>query len=121
VGRELLVPTRIYREALDVCRSAAVHGMCHVTGGGLLNFTRLTGHGFAFTHPLPVPPVFSWLQEKGGVDPVEMYRTFNMGMGYAYIVPETSVKTVLGMVPGAAPVGEIVAGSGVRVQGLEIR
>jgi phosphoribosylformylglycinamidine cyclo-ligase len=55
------------------------------------------------------------------VDPLEMYRTFNMGMGYAYVVPETSVKTVLGRVPGAAVVGEIVGGSGVRVKGLEIR
>ncbi|MDD1655163.1 MAG: phosphoribosylformylglycinamidine cyclo-ligase [Methanomicrobiales archaeon] len=120
-GEELLVPTRIYREALDVCRSAEVHGMCHVTGGGLLNFTRLTKYGFSFTRPLPVPPVFSWLQEKGDVNPVEMYRTFNMGMGYAYVVPPASVAAVLSMVPGAAVVGEIVKGSGVRVNGLEIR
>jgi len=120
-GEELLVPTRIYREALDVCRTAEVHGMCHVTGGGLLNFTRLTGHGFEFRTPLPVPPIFTWLQEEGNVDPVEMYRTFNMGMGYAYVVPPASVETVLRMVPGAAVVGEIVSGSGVRVQGREIR
>jgi phosphoribosylformylglycinamidine cyclo-ligase len=120
-GEELLVPTRIYREALDVCRSTEVHGMCHVTGGGLLNFTRLTRLGFEFRTPLPVLPVFTWLQEQGDVDPVEMYRTFNMGMGYAYIVPGASMKTVLSMVPGAAVVGEIVSGSGVRVQGREIR
>ena len=120
-GEELLVPTRIYREALDVCRSTEVHGMCHVTGGGLLNFTRLTGFGFELSRPLPVPPLFSWLQETGGVDPEEMYRTFNMGMGYAYVVPESSVKKVLTMVPGAAVVGEIVTGTGVRVQGREIR
>jgi phosphoribosylformylglycinamidine cyclo-ligase len=120
-GEEMLVPTRIYREALDVCRSTEVHGMCHVTGGGLLNFTRLTRLGFEFRTPLPVPPVFTWLQEQGDVDPVEMYRTFNMGMGYAYIVPGASVKTVLSMVPGAAVVGEIVSGSRVRVQGREIR
>jgi phosphoribosylformylglycinamidine cyclo-ligase len=120
-GEELLVPTRIYREALEVCRSAEVHGMCHVTGGGLLNFTRLTRHGFSFTRPLPVPPVFTWLRELGDVDPGEMYRTFNMGMGYAYVVPESSVKTVLSLVPGAAAVGEIVSGSGVRMNGLEIR
>jgi phosphoribosylformylglycinamidine cyclo-ligase len=78
-------------------------------------------HGFSFTQPLPVPAIFSWLQEMGDVDPVEMYRTFNMGMGYAYVVPESSVKMVLGRVPGAAVVGEIVSGSGVRVKGLEIR
>jgi hypothetical protein len=44
-----------------------------------------------------------------------------MGMGYAYVVPESSVKKVLTMVPGAAVVGEIVTGTGVRVQGREIR
>jgi phosphoribosylformylglycinamidine cyclo-ligase len=95
--------------------------MCHVTGGGLLNFTRLTRFGFEFRTPLPVLPIFSWLQETGGVDPEEMYRTFNMGMGYAYVVPQSSVKMVLTMVPGAAVVGEIVTGTGVRVQGREIR
>ncbi|HJJ29645.1 MAG TPA: phosphoribosylformylglycinamidine cyclo-ligase, partial [Methanocorpusculum sp.] len=53
VGEALLTPTRIYSEVLDVCSKAVVHGMCHVTGGGLLNFLRISNYGFAIEDPLP--------------------------------------------------------------------
>jgi phosphoribosylformylglycinamidine cyclo-ligase len=120
LGQALLVPTRIYRESLEACRRADVHGMCHVTGSGLLNFPRLTRYGFEFTDPLPVPSVFTWLQEKGEIDPVEMYRTFNMGMGFAYILPEEDAGEVLKLIPESRVVGEMVKGSGIRVKGLPI-
>ncbi|MGE5831682.1 MAG: phosphoribosylformylglycinamidine cyclo-ligase, partial [Methanomicrobiales archaeon] len=107
VGKGLLTPTRIYRESLEACKNAEVHGMCHVTGSGLLNFTRLTKYGFEFTDPLPVPPVFSWLQERGEIEPVEMYRTFNMGMGFAYILPEEEADILRKFIPGSRVVGEI--------------
>jgi phosphoribosylformylglycinamidine cyclo-ligase len=121
LGKALLAPTRIYRESLEACRQADVHGMCHVTGSGLLNFNRLTRYGFEFSDPLPVHPVFTWLQEKGEIDPVEMYRTFNMGMGFAYILPEEEAGKVRGLIPGSRVVGEIVKAPGIRVEGLPIR
>jgi phosphoribosylformylglycinamidine cyclo-ligase len=120
LGRALLTPTRIYREALDACRKAEVHGMCHVTGSGLLNFTRLTRYGFEFTDPLPVPPVFTWLQENGEIDPVEMYRTFNMGMGFAYILPEEDAGEIRRLIPGSRIVGGIGKKAGIRMKGLLI-
>lgn len=121
LGRALLTPTRIYRESLEACRRTEVHGMCHVTGSGLLNFSRLTGFGFEFTDPLPVPPVFTWLREKGEIEPVEMYRTFNMGMGFAYILPEEGAGELLRFIPGSRVVGEIVKEPGIRVKGLPVR
>jgi phosphoribosylformylglycinamidine cyclo-ligase len=121
LGRALLTPTRIYREALDACRMTEVHGMCHVTGSGLLNFPRLTRYGFSFSDPLPVPPVFAWLQEKGEIDPVEMYRTFNMGMGFAYVLPEDGAAEVRRLIPGSRIVGEIVKEPGITVKGLAVR
>jgi len=121
LGAALLTPTRIYREALLACRRAEVHGMCHVTGSGLLNFTRLTKHGFDFTEPLPVPPVFGWLQEKGEIDPVEMYRTFNMGMGFAYILPEDEAGVLKRLIAGSRVVGQVVKEPGIRAKGLTIR
>jgi phosphoribosylformylglycinamidine cyclo-ligase len=121
LGEALLVPTRIYRESLEACRRADVHGMCHVTGSGLLNFPRLTRYGFEFSDPLPIPPVFTWLQEKGEIDPVEMYRTFNMGMGFAYILPEEEAGELRGLIPGSRVVGEIVKAPGIWVEGLPIR
>ncbi|HVP24551.1 MAG TPA: phosphoribosylformylglycinamidine cyclo-ligase [Methanomicrobiales archaeon] len=121
LGRALLTPTKIYREALDACRNAGVHGMCHVTGSGFLNFPRLTKYGFGFTDPLPIPPVFTWLQEKGQIDPVEMYRTFNMGMGFAYILPEDDAGKIRRLIPGSRVVGEIVKEAGITVKGLTIQ
>jgi len=120
LGRALLTPTRIYREALDACQKAEIHGMCHVTGSGLLNFPRLTKFGFEFTDPLPVPPVLTWLREKGEIDLVEMYRTFNMGMGFAYVIPKEEAGEPRRLVPGSKVVGEIVKDAGIRIGGLQV-
>jgi phosphoribosylformylglycinamidine cyclo-ligase len=120
VGRELLTPTRIYHESLRVAASCEVHGMCHITGGGLLNFTRLAKLGFRFTDPIEPPVIFRWMQESAGISVSEMYRTFNMGMGYAYVVPEKSVEAVRKIVPEAKVVGEIVPEAGVWLRDMEI-
>jgi phosphoribosylformylglycinamidine cyclo-ligase len=118
LGQELLVPTRIYAEALRACRMATVSGMCHVTGGGLLNFPRLTRFGFSFDTPLPVPEVFRWIQENGSIDRDEMYRTFNMGMGYAIIAPEENIPDIVREVPDASVVGSIVRDPGISLNGI---
>lgn len=119
-GEELLTPTRIYHESLKVTATCTVHGMCHVTGGGLLNFNRLSGYGFRFDNPITPPQIFSWIQKAGDISAVEMYRTFNMGMGFAYVVPETSVACVQKMVKGAQVVGEVVKEPGAWLGDLEI-
>ena len=121
LGKALLTPTLIYHESLEACKRIEVHGMCHVTGSGLLNFTRLTRYGFEFTDPLPVHPVFTYIQENGQIDPVEMYRTFNMGMGFAYILPEETAGEVRKLIPGSRVVGGIVKEAGIRIKGLSIR
>ncbi len=120
-GEALLTPTRIYAEVLSICDACKVHGMCHVTGGGLLNFLRVGPFGFSFDDPMPIPEIFTWLAEKGNVTEEELYRTFNMGMGYAFIVPEESVETILKMVPGSAVVGRVVPERGIWLKGREIR
>ena len=120
VGEALLVPTRIYSEVLDVCSKAVVHGMCHVTGGGLLNFLRISSYGFAIEDPIPVPEILAWIAEKGDLEMNELYRTFNMGMGFAFIVPKESVETVLSMVEGAKVVGRVIEEHKVTLKGVEI-
>jgi len=119
-GEELLTPTRIYHESLKVAAACAVHGMCHVTGGGLLNFNRLSEYGFRFDNPITPPQIFSWIQEAGDITAAEMYRTFNMGMGFAYVVPEKSVICVHKMVKGAQVVGKVVKEPGAFLGDLEI-
>ncbi len=120
VGEELLAPTRIYHESLAVADRTVVHGMCHITGGGLLNLNRLSEYGFSITDPLPPQEIFSWIQEHGDVATNEMYRTFNMGMGYVYVVPERSTGGVLSMVPGSKIVGQVVDEKGVWLNNKEI-
>jgi len=120
LGAELLTPTRIYHESLDVNRKVAVHGMCHITGGGLLNFTRLSRYGFNFNDPLPPQEIFRWIQESGRIQDSVMYRTFNMGMGYAYIVASDSAGEVIREVPGAKVVGEVTKQPGVLLHGKHV-
>jgi phosphoribosylformylglycinamidine cyclo-ligase len=120
LGRELLTPTRIYHESLHVTGTCTVHGMCHITGGGLLNFLRLSKFGFRVDTPLQPPEIFRWIQETGSISTVEMYRTFNMGMGYAYVVPSGSVETVIKSVDGARVVGEITENPGAWIGDIQI-
>ena len=120
LGQELLTPTRIYHESLHVAATCTLHGMCHITGGGLLNFKRLSPFGFTFDTPITPPVIFSWMQETGKISTVEMYRTFNMGMGYAYVVPSTSVDQVIHKVKGAQVVGSVVQKPGAWLGDIEI-
>ena len=93
LGEVFLNPTRIYCDPvvdmLHVCATEDVafsisdlHGICHVTGGGLSNLLRLHGSlGWHIDSPLTPHPEFEWLQSVGGIETREMYRTFNMGCG----------------------------------------
>jgi len=120
LGEELLTPTRIYHESLQVASTCTVNGMCHITGGGLLNFKRLSPFGFLIDTPITPPEIFSWIQKTGDISTVEMYRTFNMGMGYAYIVPTGSIACVQKVVKGAKVVGEITEEHGAWLGDIEI-
>ena len=100
VGEELLRPTRIYVESLsNVLRRFTIHGLVHITGGGFIdNIPRILPSGCA-AHikrgSWPILPVFSFLQDEGGVTEMEMYRTFNMGIGMMAVVPENNVEDLM--------------------------
>ena len=122
-GEELLEPTAIYvRPILRALRRGKVHGMAHITGGGLRNLVRLKSKvEFRITKPLDVPPLFRELQSLGGIEDREMYQTFNMGMGFAVVAPEaTATAVVRSLQPdvNARIVGEVVRGSGVSMPEL---
>ena len=95
VGEALLEPTRIYvrpvREVLSYYRvKSVVHGIAHITGGGLHeNLERILPEGVRVVidrDSWTVPPVFAWLQRLGEVEPAEMDRVFNMGVGLVLVV-----------------------------------
>ena len=89
----LLAPTVIYvRAALELIRrDIDVHGLAHITGGGLLNLLRLNEDvGFAIEDPLPVPPIIDLVRERGQVSDAEAWEVFNMGCGFVAVVPEAA-------------------------------
>ncbi len=95
IGQALLQPTRIYtgvvRKIMNAYkRSGVLHGVAHITGGGLQeNIDRILPKGLsARIEPdsWERPPVFSWLQELGGVADDEMARVFNMGVGLVLVL-----------------------------------
>ncbi len=119
IGDELLSPTRIYMEILDAAQKFDIHGLAHITGSGLMKLHRITKLGFDISDPLPPQPVFRFLQKEGDVEDVEMYKTFNMGMGFVVVVPQSEAKEASKMMGGKI-VGEIVD-EGIFVKGMEIK
>ena len=97
----LLAPTRIYvKSLLPLLRDAesGVHGLCHITGGGLIeNLPRVYGPHLAAwidTASWAPPPVFQWILDSGRVEPREMYRTFNNGVGMVLMVDAAKADAV---------------------------
>jgi phosphoribosylformylglycinamidine cyclo-ligase len=120
VADALLEPTVIYvRAVLDLLRSdIPVHGLAHITGGGLTNLLRLNkGVGFAIEAPLPVPGIFALVQRLGGVSDREMWDVFNMGCGFVCVVPDARAVDAVALLdahhPGTARIGTVTADAGV--------
>lgn len=114
VADALLEPTAIYvRAVLELLRSGAdVRGLAHITGGGLANLLRLHAPiGFEVAEPLPAPPVFSLVRELGNVSEPEMWEVFNMGCGFAVVVPQAEADAAVAILdrhhPGARRIGTV--------------
>jgi len=100
IGEVLLEPTRLYvKSLLDVISKFSVHALAHITGGGLLeNIPRVMPENCAaIVDPASweTPEIFNWLQEKGNIDQIEMYRTFNCGVGMVLIVEDDQAQAVI--------------------------
>jgi phosphoribosylformylglycinamidine cyclo-ligase len=94
-----------------------VHGLAHITGGGVLNLLRIgTDIGYEVTAPLTAPPVFALIAELGGVGTGEMWEVFNMGCGFCAIVPadsaDAAVELLAGWHRGAAQIGRLTDQAG---------
>ena len=125
VADELLEPTRIYARAVQaLLESVDVHAMAHVTGGGIPgNLPRVLPAGCRARidrDAWKVPPVFGTLARGGRVDDAEMFRAFNMGIGYVVVVPPAAADSAMRATKTAGEtvyaLGEIVAGE----RGVEI-
>ncbi|MCL4462901.1 MAG: phosphoribosylformylglycinamidine cyclo-ligase [Firmicutes bacterium] len=124
LGEELLTPTKIYvRPVLNLLAKTAVRGMAHITGGGLLeNVPRCLPPGLGVSlerQAWTIPPVFALLQRLGDVSEDEMFRTFNMGIGFVLVIAKDALEIVMTLLreAGEAPLllGEVVPKEGVRL------
>ena len=100
LAEALMRPTRIYvRQTLPLIKSGVISAVAHITGGGLIeNPPRVIREGLVARfdwNAWTLPPVFSWLQEAGGVDDHEMRRTFNCGVGLMLATAPKDVDAVL--------------------------
>lgn len=122
LGELLLTPTRLYVQPILEARRQRldIHGMAHITGGGLPeNLPRCLGADQSIQldpSTWPVLPVFTWLAERGRVSPVDMFHTFNMGIGFAVIVSPADVSAALDLFAAANlaayEIGEVIPGQG---------
>jgi len=117
----LMAPTTIYvKPMLDLLKGETVHGMAHITGGGLKeNIIRVVpdGLGIALDAPaIVLPPVFDWLMREGNVARDEMWRTFNCGVGFTVILPRDAVAGASALLAkhglASSVIGAIVPASG---------
>jgi phosphoribosylformylglycinamidine cyclo-ligase/phosphoribosylamine--glycine ligase/phosphoribosylglycinamide formyltransferase/phosphoribosylformylglycinamidine cyclo-ligase len=119
LAEALLAPTRIYvRSLLPVIRDGLIKGGAHITGGGLIeNPPRAIIDGL---HPKidwnawPLPPVFEWLQQTGGVSDHELRRTFNCGIGFLLIVDAEQAPAVLARLLDAGEAAMVIGELAVR-------
>ena len=123
----LMAPTRIYvASLLPLLRAGKVKGLAHITGGGLLeNIPRVLpaeAHAVIHADAWPQPRLMAFLQAQGGIEPEEMARTFNCGIGMAVVVAADDADTVAAALEQAGEtvfrIGQVEAGArGCTVRG----
>jgi phosphoribosylformylglycinamidine cyclo-ligase len=124
IGEALLTPTRIYANA---CRAVLprlrVKGMAHITGGGFFeNIPRALPAGFGVEirrASWDMPAIFPYIRQCGGIEEIEMFSTFNMGIGLILIVSPADAARATELLresgERAFVIGSVVAGEGVRL------
>lgn len=124
LGETLLKPTKIYvRPVLKLIESLDVKGLSHITGGGFIeNIPRMMPKGLKAVideGTWDILPVFKLLEEKGGVERMSMYNTFNMGIGMVAAVSKDdagkAVEALGSMGEKAYIIGRVEKGEGIQI------
>jgi phosphoribosylformylglycinamidine cyclo-ligase len=100
MAEALLAPTKIYVSIIQRLMSDfKIDGLVHITGGGFTeNIPRVLPEGtkaIIDANSWPTPPIFDWLQHHGDIDPLEMLRTFNCGIGMVMLASQSEAKKIL--------------------------
>lgn len=126
VGEAFLTPTRLYvLPALAAIRAGGVHGLAHITGGGLTeNLPRVLPDGMGAHIDLTswtLPDLFRWLADLGGIAEAELLKTFNCGIGMTLVVAPDRADALTALLTEAGEtvyqLGMVVSEDGVRYSG----
>jgi phosphoribosylformylglycinamidine cyclo-ligase len=128
IGKELLEPTRIYvNPVLEATRKLEVHGLAHITGGAFAKLDRIVGQaklGASIEQLPPTPGIFRIIQKNGRISDREMYRTFNMGVGFVLVCPEktqdAAIRLFIKHGHNAFDLGRVEKKRGIRVKDLVV-
>lgn len=124
LGEALLTPTKIYANACDsVIGKHSINGIIHITGGGFFeNIPRIIPKGLGVNINVgtwEVPAIFHYIKKCGNIDKIDMFSTYNMGVGMMMIVPKEESQAVIAALRAAGEtadiIGDITAGEGVTL------
>lgn len=124
IGEALLKPTEIYtKPVLEINQKCIVNGFAHITGGSFTKLLRLKNIGYDIDSLPKIPPIMGLVEEQG-VTPEEMYKTFNMGVGFCVIAPKdqaTRIKSIFKKHKiSSQEIGQIISKKGVFVNSKKI-
>ncbi|KAI0348341.1 aminoimidazole ribonucleotide synthetase [Trametopsis cervina] len=127
LGEAILEPTKIYvKQLLPVVQAGLIKGMSHITGGGFIeNIPRVLPKGtgcYVDASQWQLPAPFKFLMKQGGIEPLEMARTFNNGIGMVLVVDKTRADEALQALSQAGEtayrIGEVTEKGGVEMRNL---
>ncbi len=124
IGDALLKPTEIYtKPVLEMVEKCKINGLAHITGGSFTKLLRLKKIGYEIDSLPKIPPIMGLVEEQG-VKPQEMYKTFNMGVGFCVIAPKEQSATIRSIFKkykiSSQEIGKIVSKKGVFVNSQKI-
>jgi phosphoribosylformylglycinamidine cyclo-ligase len=124
IGNALLTPTEIYTNpVLEVNQKCKVNGLAHITGGSFTKLLRLKNIGYEIDSLPKIPPIMGLIQEQG-VKAEEMYKTFNMGVGFCVVAPKSQATKIISIFKKhkikSQQIGQIVSKKGVTVNSVKI-
>ena len=124
LGNALLAPTEIYvKPVLEMLEKCKINGLAHITGGAFTKLLRLKSIGYDLNHMPKPPPIFE-LMQKRGVKIDEMYKTFNMGVGFCVVAPKNQAAKIKSIFRkhkiSSQEIGKVVNKKGVYVNSKKI-
>jgi phosphoribosylformylglycinamidine cyclo-ligase len=124
LGNALLAPTEIYvKPILEMIQKCEVDGLAHITGGSFTKLLRLKKIGYEINSLPKIPPIMGLIGEQG-VKTEEMYKTFNMGVGFCVIAPREQTNKIISIFKkhkiSSQEIGMITPKKGVIVNSIKI-